>query len=264
MTEVMIYILALGAFVGIIAGLFGVGGGLIIVPVLSAILLEQDVPLEHAIHIAVGSSLATIILTSLSSVRAHHKRDAVDWLIFRTMVPGIIIGALVGAGIAALLDSPGLASLFGIFEICVSMYLFFSPTPEPRAAQIDRPLLYGASLVIGAISSLLGIGGGTMTVPFLTWNRIRMQNAVATASACGIPIAIAGMVGFIITGWGKEGLPAYSSGYVYWPAVGLIAITSVSMAPLGAHLAHSLSPQRLKKYFAFLLLILGIRMLLAY
>jgi hypothetical protein len=264
MIEAVIYFLILGAFVGISAGLFGIGGGLLIVPVLTTLLPQLGIDPAHTVHIAVGSSLATIILTSLSAVHAHHHRGAVDWAIFRFMVPGIMIGALLGAGIASIFDSRGLAGLFGLFEILVGIYLLLSPTPQPRPAEIPRPLMTAASLVIGSISSLLGIGGGTMTVPFLAWNRVRMQQAVATSSACGLPIAITGMTGFIIIGWSQAGLPEFSSGYVYWPAVGLIAASSIVMAPVGALLAHRLPAKPLKKAFAVLLLILGIRMLLTY
>jgi uncharacterized membrane protein YfcA len=264
MTEALLAYLVLGAVIGVIAGLFGVGGGLIIVPALSFLFPRFGIPQDLTVHLAIGTSLGTIVMTSLSAIYAHHRRGAVRWDLVARMTPGIIVGAGLGALIAALISSAGLRSLFGIFEILVAAYLFFSPTPPPRHRMDGIPALQltAAGGVIGTISSLLGIGGGTMTVPFLSWNRIRIQEAVATASACGLPIAVAGSAGFVVAGWGQAGLPAAASGYLYWPALFGIILTSMLTAPLGARLAHALNAAKLKRLFALLLLMLGLRMLL--
>lgn len=261
MTEALIAYLVLGAVIGIIAGLFGVGGGLIIVPALSLLFPRFGISSEYAVHLAIGTSLGTIVMTSVSAIFAHHRRGAVRWDLVGKMTPGIIIGAGLGALIAAYTSSTGLRSLFGVFEILIAFYLFFSPTPQPRQGSIGTPQLMTAGGIIGTVSSLLGIGGGTMTVPFLTWNRIRMQEAIATASACGLPIAMAGSIGFVIAGWNQPGLPSLASGYVYWPALIGIICTSILTAPLGARLAHALDAGKLKKIFALFLLLLGLKML---
>jgi hypothetical protein len=259
--EALIAYLILGALIGVIAGLFGVGGGLIIVPALSLLFPRFGITPEYAVHLAIGTSLGTIVMTSISAILAHHRRGAVRWDLVLKMTPGIIVGAGLGAMIAAVTSSTGLRSLFGIFEILIAVYLFFSPTPPPRQGRIGTPQLVTAGGIIGTVSSLLGIGGGTMTVPFLSWNRIRMQEAIATASACGLPIALAGSLGFIITGWNQPGLPAWATGYIYWPALVGIISTSMLTAPLGARLAHALNAARLKKIFALFLLLLGLKML---
>jgi len=263
MTEALLAYLLLGAFTGIMAGLFGVGGGLLIVPVLTGMLTGFGIATEQVVHIAIGTSLGTIVFTSLSSIRAHHRRGAVQWPLVRIMAPGIILGAILGALVAGQFDRNELRTIFALFEFAVAIYLFLSPVPTPREHNMGKPLLIGTGSIIGMVSSLLGIGGGTMTVPFLVWNRMRVQEAVATAAACGLPIALAGVTGFMLVGLGRDDLPAMATGYVYWPALAGIALTSILFAPVGAALAHRLPAQKLKKAFALLLVILGIKMLLS-
>jgi uncharacterized membrane protein YfcA len=262
MTEALAAFLLLGAFTGVMAGLFGVGGGLLIVPVLTTLLPRYGIAAEQIVHIAIGTSLGTIVFTSLSSIRAHQQRAAVLWPLVRLMAPGIMAGAVMGALIAGQIERDALRTVFAFFEFAVAFYLFFSPSPEPRNKEISRPLLIGTGTVIGTVSSMLGIGGGTMTVPFLVWNRVRVQEAVGTASACGLPIALAGVAGFMVVGLNQPGLPDLSTGYVYWPALAGITITSVLFAPVGAALAHRLPARKLKKAFALLLVVLGVKMLL--
>ncbi len=261
MEAVIIYLL-LGAFAGLVAGLLGVGGGLIIVPVLVFIFTGQGVAEHLIVHLAVGTSLATIVFTSISSVRAHHQHGAVLWPAFWQLTPGIVIGAWLGALFADVLASDQLRRFFGVFELLVAIQMTFNVKPRPHRQLPGRAGMVGAGSVIGAISAIVGIGGGTMTVPFLVWCNVAMRKAVATSSACGLPIAVAGATGFIVTGWNAVDLPAYSSGYVYWPAFIGIVIASVLSAPLGARLAHRLPAAQLKRIFAVLLYILGLRMLL--
>jgi uncharacterized membrane protein YfcA len=260
--EAVIIYLLLGAFAGLVAGLLGVGGGLIIVPVLVFIFTGQGVAEHLIVHLAVGTSLATIVFTSISSVRAHHQHGAVLWPAFWQLTPGIVIGAWLGALFADLLASDQLRRFFGVFELLVAIQMTFNVKPRPHRQLPGRAGMVGAGSVIGAISAIVGIGGGTMTVPFLVWCNVAMRKAVATSSACGLPIAVAGATGFIVTGWNAVDLPAYSSGYVYWPAFIGIVIASVLSAPLGARLAHRLPAAQLKRIFAVLLYILGLRMLL--
>lgn len=250
-----------GAAAGVAAGMLGVGGGLIIVPVLVMIFTLHGVTHEVLMHLAVGTSLATIVLTSLSSIRAHHKRGAVLWPIFRQMLPGIILGTLIGSAIARLMPSSLMRGVFGVFELAVAVQLLFGMRAHGLRELPGRIGLTLAGSVVGCISALLGIGGGTLTVPFLNWCRITMKNAVATSSACGLPIALAGMFGFMLSGWGETGLPAWSTGYVNWIAFIGIVPTSMLLAPLGARLAHRLPEVVLRRSFALLLSVLAIKML---
>lgn len=256
------FFLLLGGIVGVVAGLFGVGGGLIIVPALIWGLPWVGVEPGHATHIAVGTSLATIVVTSIAAIRAHQKRGAVLWSKVGQLTPGILLGAWLGGIVAGLMQGAWLQRGFGIFAMLAGLHLLV----QVRASQHSispRPWVMGlAGAGIGIISALVGIGGGTMTVPLLNASGVEMRKAVATSSACGLPIALAGTLSFVITGWGMDGLPAGSTGYVYWPAMLLIVFTSTLFAPVGAALAHRLPGDRLKRVFAVFLLLIGGRLLL--
>ena len=253
----------LGVFAGVIAGFLGVGGGLIIVPVLVTIFQGKGFDENVLVHIAVGTSLATIVITSVSSVYAHHRRGAVLWSVFRIITPGIIAGALLGAVVADFLPGARLRIVFGVFELIVAGYMAWDFIPAPHRNLPGQFVFNITGVLIGMVSSVIGIGGGTMTVPFLTWCNVSLRNAVATSSACGLPIAIAGCVGFIITGWNETGLPEQSFGYVYWPAFLAIVISSMLLAPFGAWLAHRFSAEKLKRFFSLALFVLGMKMVLS-
>ncbi len=255
--DILIIYLAVGAVAGFIAGLFGVGGGLIIVPVLVYVFTSQGLDSASLVHLAVGTSLATIVFTSVSSVRAHHQRGAVLWPVFLRLSPGIVIGAMLGAIIADWMSSLVLRRFFAVFEWLVALQLLAGFKPKPHRTLPGNGGLFAVGNVIGSVSSIVGIGGGTLTVPFLVWSNVNMRQAVATSSACGLPIAIAGAVGFVVTGWNEAGLPAWSSGFLYWPAFAGIVTASVLFAPLGARVAHWLEPERLKRVFGVFLLLLG-------
>jgi len=257
----MLYLL-LGAFVGVLAGLFGVGGGLVIVPVLVFIFKGQGVSAEVIMHLAIGTSLATIVITSISSVRAHHQHGAVLWAAFHRLTPGIVAGTLLGAYIVDHLPNDALRIIFGVFELLVAAQMGLGLKTAPHRQLPGWPGMSLAGIIIGKVSAIIGIGGGTLTVPFLVWCNVGMRQAVATSAACGLPIAIAGTAGFMLTGWNEPQLPAWSSGYIYWPAFAGIALASVLFAPLGATLAHTLPADKLKRYFAIFLAFLGVRMLL--
>lgn len=261
--ELFFSYIALGIFAGFIAGLFGVGGGLIIVPVLIIIFQSSSFSPDVIVHMGIGTSLATIIFTSLSSIYAHHYRHkAVRWDIVKRLTPGIIIGALLGAFIADFISAKILRQFFGVFELLVAMQLALNIKAHAARTLPHYIGMFNAGAGIGVVSSIAGIGGGTLTVPFLSWCNIKMQEAVATSSACGLPIAVAGCVGFVFTGWNEVNLPEHSIGYIYWPAFLSIVISSILMAPVGARFAHWLSAKKLKRFFSLVLFILGIKMLL--
>jgi uncharacterized protein len=251
-----------GAFAGFVAGLLGVGGGLVIVPALVFVFTRIGFDADVLVHVAIGTSLSTIIVTSISSMRAHHKRGAVDWAVFRRLTPGIVVGALLGAAIADRLPSATLRIVFGVFELLVALQMAIQWSAAPHRQLPGTLGLAGAGGAIGTLSSIIGIGGGTLTVPFLVWCNVSIRNAVATSSACGLPIAVAGAIGFVLTGWRTPNLPALATGYLYWPAFAGIAAVSVLFAPLGARLTHTLPTTVLRRVFAIFLAVLGIRMLL--
>ncbi len=252
---------ALGAFAGVLAGLLGVGGGLVIVPVLALLFHQADIASEVVMHLAIGTSLATIVFTSVSSVWAHHRHGAVQWEIFARLAPGVVLGALLGAMIADRIPSAGLRFFFGLFELGVALQMGLNLLPTPQRGLPGRWGMGMAGGMIGGVSAIVGIGGGTMTVPFLLWRQVPMRQAVATSAACGLPIAVAGAVGFVAMGWREAVLPTGSSGYLYWPAFFGIVTASVLFAPLGARLAHRLPAVLLKRVFSLFLVLLGLRML---
>ncbi len=259
--EFLIY-LVLGGFAGTLAGLFGVGGGMIIVPVLVYSFTVQGFDVDVLTHMAVGSSLATIAFTSINAIRAHHLKGAVRWPLFVWMTVGIVFGTVLGALTAAYIAGPLLQKIIGVFAICIAIQMAFDIKPKAGMDVPGKPGLAAAGGVIGWASAIFGIGGGSLTVPFLVWRSVPMQQAVATSSACGLPIAIAGAVSFMWTGWSAEPLPEWSIGFVYLPAVVGIAATSVLFAGFGARLAHRLSQQLLKRLFALLLVCVGINFLM--
>jgi len=260
--EILMLYLLLGAFVGVVAGLFGVGGGLIIVPALLFIFHGSGMSAAVVMHMAIGTSLATIMVTSLSSVRTHHQHGAVLWPVFVKLMPGIVAGTLFGAYVVNQLPNTTLRIIFGVFELLVAAQMAFGIKASPHRQLPGWPGMSLMGAVIGKVSAIIGIGGGTLTVPFLVWCNTGIRQAVATSAACGLPIAVTGTVGFIITGWNAPQLPVWSTGYIYWPAFAGIALASVLSAPLGAKLAHTLPTGQLRIYFSLLLALLGIRMLL--
>ncbi len=259
----------LGAGTGVLAGLLGVGGGIVIVPMLVWIfsaLPWGEVHYASIAHLALGTSLASIVFTSISSVRAHHRRGAVDWDLVKRLSPALLAGTLGGTWVASQMSTPLLKIVFVVFAFYVGLQMLFNLKPS---AGRELPGFWGLSSVgagIGLFSSLVGIGGGSVSVPFMTWCRVPLHRAIATSAALGFPIALAGAAGFILNGLhfeqsGGQALPAPHLGYVYLPALAGVALGSVLTAPLGAKLAHALPVARLKQCFALLLLLLGTRML---
>lgn len=257
----MLVYMCLGALVGFLAGLLGIGGGILIVPILSIIFSLQGLPPEHTHMMALGTSMASIIFTALSSFLSHHKHGAVRWDVWKFIAPGIVITSFFGPAIASMIPTLYLKIFFVSFIFYVAIQMISNIKPKPSRKLPGKPALVGVGMGIGAVSSLVAIGGGTLTVPFLVWCNVRMQHAIGTSAAVGFCIALAGSFGYIISGLNVTGLPQYSFGFVYLPAfIGLVSM-SVLTAPVGAKLTHTLPVSKLKKIFAFLLLALGTHML---
>lgn len=259
--EFVLYLM-LGALAGGLAGLFGVGGGLVIVPVLVFSFTLQGFEPQILTHLAIGTSLATIVFTSLNSILAHHRMGAVRWPLVGWMSLGIVGGAALGSLTAEAISGPMLQKIIGVFAIVMAIQMAFDLLPKPSADAPSKPALSIAGGVIGWASAIFGIGGGSLTVPFLCWRSVPIQQAVATSAACGLPIAVAGAISFMVVGWQNVQLPALSLGFVYLPAMVGIAITSMFFARFGANLAHRLSPKLLRRLFALLLLTVGINFLI--
>lgn len=259
---VVLFYLLTGAVGGLLAGLLGIGGGIVIVPALYFLFRWQGFSSDHLMHLAVATSLATIIVTAAASSRAHHRRGAVDWPVIVQLLPGIVVGTVAGALLVRGLASDWLRLLFGLFEIVVALQIIFNSRPKAARGLPGRIGLGVAGTAIGTLSALLGIGGGTLTVPFLLWCNVTIHRAVATSAACGLPIALVATLTLIIAGWSVAGLPAHSFGFVYWPAALVIVIATFFTAPLGARLAHALPVVALKRVFAVLLVVVGLKMVM--
>lgn len=255
--------LLVGAIAGILAGLLGIGGGLVIVPMLVFCFSRQSIPDAMIMHMALGTSLASIMFTSVSSFWAHHKRGAVHWDVVKKIVIGIFTGTFIGACIAARLSTQFLKGFFVVFLYYVAVQMLTNKKPRPSRHIPGSPAMFGVGNVIGVVSSLVGIGGGTLSVPFMVWCNMPMHHAIGTSAAIGFPIAIAGTIGYIYNGISVSTLPAHSLGYIYLPALLGIVLSSVLTAPLGVRLAHSLPVDRLKRFFAILLVVVGTRMLIS-
>jgi uncharacterized membrane protein YfcA len=251
--RLVVELLILGSFTGFLAGLLGVGGGMLMVPFMIFVLSAKAIPPQYVVKMAIATSLATICFTSLASVRAHHQRGAVLWPIARWLAPGIAIGSLLGAQIAKALPSQALAVLFALFVSFSATQMLIDKKPRPSRQLPGTGGMLAAGGVIGLLASLVGAGGAFVSVPFMTWCNVKIHNAVATSAALGFPIAAAGTVGYVIAGWSLDGMPAGTLGFVYLPALIAISAASVLTAPLGARAAHRLNMRQLQRVFACLL-----------
>lgn len=255
--------LLLGMFVGFFAGLLGIGGGLVMVPVLSFIFSAQHFPPERILHLALGTTMASIIFTSASSMRTHHAHGAVNWQVVKFITPGIILGTLGGATMAGMLSSRVLSIIVVVFIYYAATQMLLEIKPKPSRTLPGRWGMLGAGGIIGMVSSFVAIGGGLLTVPFLSICNVRLQHAIGTSAAVGFPIAVAGAIGYIVNGMAQsQPLPAYSLGYVHIPAVGWVALASMLTAPLGAKATHIMPTATLKTIFVVLLYLLGTKMLI--
>ncbi len=261
MLTALLYFLACGAFAGAFAGLLGVGGGVIIVPLLSFVFPLIGVAPECVHHLALGTCLSSIIVTSISSARAHNARGAVRWDIFKAISPGILLGTFIGGLVASDIPNNYLRGFFVVFLYAVSLEMLFMEKPQSARQLPSAWGISGVGSIIGLISSFVGIGGGTMSIPFMTFCSVPMRTAVGTSAAIGLPIALAGALGYIIGGFNTPNLPEFSLGYVH--ILGFVGLSAASFftAPLGARLAHSLPVPVLKRFFAIFAFCIASKML---
>jgi uncharacterized protein len=256
--------LALGALVGFFSGLLGIGGGAAMVPVLAFIYAAKAFTPDHVVHLALGTAIASILFTSVASVRSHHLRGAVNWSILRSLVPGVLLGTLTGALLSRFLDARLLSIVFTAFIYYLSARMFASARPQPTGELPGVGVMSAAGAAIGFVSSLTATGGAALVVSFLVKRNVPILQAIGTAAAVGWPLALAGTAGYVIAGFGITGRPQYSVGFVYLPALAMIASASVAMAPVGAALAHSISGGALRKIFAGMLFVLATSMALRF
>jgi len=253
--------LGIGFAVGFFAGLLGIGGGAVMVPMLVLVFTAHEMPAEHVMHMALGTAMASIMFTSVSSMRAHHAHGAVDWGIARAIAPGILVGAFCAALAAGLIARRPLALMFTALVFYAATQILFDLRPRQARELPGAAGLFAAGAGIGAVSSLLAAGGASLCIPFLAWCSVPLRRAIGTAAAVGLPIALAGTLGYVVQGLRAPGLPPFSLGYVYLPALLFVAATSMLAAPLGARLAPRLPVKRLRIIFALLLYALAARML---
>lgn len=256
-----LFYLLIGAFVGFVAGLFGVGGGTTQVPLILIVFKEQGFPEEYIMHLALGTSMASIFFTSLSSMRAHHQKGAVRWDIVKPMAPGLFIGTFSSSFFVDRIPSKELKIFFVIIMYIASLQIIFNFIPKAKSKVPGRLGLFFVGMIIGAISSLAAAGGGFLSIPFLLYCNVVIHEAVGTSSALGFPIASAGLLGYILSGLKVYGLPKYSIGYVYLPALFSIVSMSMLTAPKGANLAHRLAVLKLRRLFGIFLAILATKIL---
>jgi uncharacterized membrane protein YfcA len=254
--------LGIGALVGFAAGLLGIGGGVVMVPLLALVFAQQHLPAEHLLHLALGTAMAAMVFTSIASMRAHHAHGAVDWRIARAMSPGMLVGSFCAALAAGLIPTRPLAVIFALLVCYAATQMLLDLKPRTQRELPGPAGIFAAGTVIGAVSSLAAVGGAFLTIPFLTWCKVPLRRALGTAAANGLPIAIAGTAGYVLHGLRASGLPSPSVGFVYLPAAALVVATSMFAAPLGARLAHRLPVKRLRMLFALLLYFFAGRMLI--
>jgi len=257
----ILMLLVLGCATGFAAGLLGIGGGMLLVPFLTMIFTARQFDAAHVVHIAIATSLATILFTSLASVRAHHKRGAVRWHIAALLTPGILIGSWIGPFIATQLNTRVVAGFFAVFVGFSALQILMNRKPKPARELPGKPGLLAAGSGIGALSGMVGAGGGFISVPYMIWCNVPVHHAVATSAALGFPIALAGSLSYIVAGWNTVGMPAGSLGYIYTPALLAVVAGTMLTAPLGARTAHAMKTDTLKRAFAILLFGLAAYML---
>lgn len=254
-------LLVLGGAVGFLAGLLGIGGGMTMVPLLTIVFTRQGFAPEHIVHMAVATATATILFTSVASMREHQRHHAILWPVVAALAPGIIVGSLVGPQVVGGMSTAVLSAFYGVFVAAAATNTLLDRKPKPTRELPGRAGLFAVGGGIGLVSSMVGAGGAFLSVPFMTACNIGIRNCVATSAALGLPIAVAGTIGFIVAGLGQHELPPHTVGYVYLPALLAIVAASVISAPMGARAAHRWPVTKLKRAFAILLYVLASYML---
>lgn len=255
--QLIVELAILGLCTGFLAGLLGIGGGMLMVPFMTFIITAKGFPAEYAVKMAVATSLATICFTSITSVRAHHQRGAVMWPVVRLLAPGILFGSMLGAQFAVAMPAKLLSILFSIFVAFSATQMFLDRKPKPSRVLPAGLGMFSMGGLIGMLSALVGAGGAFVSVPFMTWCNVKIHNAVATSAALGFPIALAGTLSYMWAGQDLPPMPAGSIGYLYLPGLLVIAMASMSTAPLGARTAHRMDIRPLKRAFAVVLYMLA-------
>lgn len=261
-TIALVQYCVIGILAGLLAGLLGVGGGIIVVPCLAYVFSNQNIPHDSLMHVVAGTSLAAMIVTTLFSLRGHYQRGIIFWPLFTRLLPGIMLGTMAGTVLARFLDTHVLRILFGLFVLVIAIRMFFQEHDHVRH-KFPGPLgRWSAALFIGMSSGMLGIGGSTLSIPFLTYFNISMRNAMAISTACGFIVAVTGTIGFIIVGWHQTDMPHWSTGYIYWPAALGVALGSPLFTLWGASLSHRLPVETLRRIFSVFLFVIGLQMLI--
>ncbi|MDR1614388.1 MAG: sulfite exporter TauE/SafE family protein [Campylobacteraceae bacterium] len=262
--ELILIFLALGLLVGFMAGLLGIGGGGIMVPVLTALFSYNGIEIDKAVPMALGTAMSSIVITSFSSMRAHKAKDNILWSAWRPMAAGVVLGVILGAYLVSIASSIALALFFSIFMAYISIQLFLDKKPKPSRRVLPNAYLFGGGGFIGTISTLVSIGGGSLTVPFLIWQNVDGKKAIGTSAALGFPLSIMGALCYMaISGTEHINIQALTIGYVYLPAVFFISIASFFTAKLGAHGTQKYPVSVLKKILGVLNMILAIKMLMS-
>jgi uncharacterized protein len=255
--------LATGAVAGFFAGMLGIGGGAIIVPMLVALFEAQGLPRAQVMHLAVGTALATFLFTSLSSVRAHARRNAIRWDIGWRMTPGILAGGLIGSGLSRHVSTAGFAAIFTVVIYAAATSMLIDRKPRAARELPGKAGMFVAGFLFSALSAFAAVGGAFMTIPFMLWCGVPLLQAIGTASLIGLPIALSGSIGFMLAGLAAEALPRWSLGFIYLPALAGVVASGVLAAPLGAAVAHRTPARWLKRGFAVLFYAVATRMLIA-
>jgi len=255
---------AVGTFVGFLAGLLGIGGGMTLVPILAALFSAQAFTPDHTVHLALGTGMASVMFTSSASVREHHRLGSVDWTIVKRLAPTMVIGTLLSTLASGWVAQRTLALSFAVIVYGGAIQLMLGKRPSAARSLPGPAGTLAVGVVIGIICGLVSAGGAFLTVPFMLFCGVVMQTAIGTAAAVGIPVAIVGTIGYVASGWRVESLPEHSLGFVYLPALVALVVASTLTAPFGARAAHRLPVATLKRVFAGLLIVLATKMVVSY
>lgn len=258
--EILLPLIMIGAFAGFLAGLLGIGGGMVVVPIVLWLLERQQIGGAYSQHLAIGTSFAVMVFTTFSGMMAQHRRGAVRWDVVRQMSPAMVAGGLMGSAVARWLPMQFLQLFFTVFVLAVALQMLMRFKPKPGRHLPGWSGLSAAGGLFGMLSSWIGIGGGSLSVPFLIYCNVPVHQATGTSGGLAWPMAVSGAVGYLVSGWGVAGLPPHAFGFWYLPAVAILAACTVLLAPVGVRVAHRLSPEKLKMAVGLLMLVIALQM----